>query len=293
MGKPLAGDAVLAYLTAQSERITAYEPRVRRDEPDAVHKMRVGTRRMRSGLQAFGRVVERDATRALTGELKWFAGVLGEARDAEVLLARLGAAARAEPDELVLGPVLARIIGRLAAERAEAHARVVEAMDGDRYRALRNAISKLLVEPPLTSRARKPAAKVLPRLVRRADRKVRRRHARVDGARDRTAALHDTRKAAKRARYAAEAVAPALGKDAKRYAKGMERVQDVLGVHQDTAVAQGVLRELGVQAHLAGENGFTFGLLYARQGEAATRAESDFPAAWTRASAKKRRRWLR
>jgi CHAD domain-containing protein len=295
MGQPSAGDVVLAYLGKQAERMSCYEPRVSRDQPDAVHKMRVATRRMRTALRTFGRVVERDATRPLAGELKWFAGVLGEARDAEVLLARLGTTIRGLPDELVLGPVLARVTGRLARERAAAHAKVVEAMDGDRYRALRDAVSRLLAGPPLTPLAGKPAADVLPRQVRRADRKARRRHARIDGAddgADLAAALHRTRKAAKQARYAAEAVAPTLGKPAKRYAKRMEDVQDLLGVHQDAAVTRGVLRELGVQAHLAGENGFTFGLLYEREGRNAARVERDLPATWKRASANKRKRWL-
>lgn len=292
MGKPLAGDVVLAYLGKQVDRITSSEPMVRRDEPGAVHRMRVGTRRMRTALRTFGRVVDRNATRPLADELKWFAGVLGEARDAEVQLARLGAAIRGLPDELVLGPVQARVTSRFARERVEAHTRVIEAMDGERYRALRHAANRLLAEPPLTPLAAQPAADVLPKQVRRADRKVRRRHARIDGATDVAGALHQTRKAAKRARYAGEAVAPALGKPAKRYAKRMEDVQDLLGVHQDAAVAREVLRELGVQSHLAGENGFTFGLLHEREGRNSARVESDLPKTWRRASAKKRRRWL-
>jgi hypothetical protein len=49
-------------------------------------------------------------------------------------------------------------------------------------------------------------------------------------------------------------------------------VQDALGAHRDTSLTRALLRELGVQAHLDGDNGFTFGRLHALEearGEAA------------------------
>ena len=67
------------------------------------------------------------------------------------------------------------------------------------------------------------------------------------------------RKAAKRARYAGEAMTPAIGKDARRFANQMKKVQSVLGDHQDAVIAREVERELGIAAHLAGENAFSYG----------------------------------
>ena len=64
-------------------------------------------------------------------------------------------------------------------------------------------------------------------------------------------------------RYAAEAAAPALGRPADRLVKQVKRVQELLGDHQDAVVARPVLREIGMVAHLEGENGFTYGLLLA------------------------------
>ena len=52
-------------------------------------------------------------------------------------------------------------------------------------------------------------------------------------------ALHEARKAAKRARYASEAMATAIGKKASRFAKQLKRVQPVLGGHQDAVIADG------------------------------------------------------
>ena len=77
-------------------------------------------------------------------------------------------------------------------------------------------------------------------------------------------ALHQARKAAKRARYASEAMAPTLGMKASRFAKQMKKVQSVLGDHQDTVIARQVERELGISAHLAGENAFSYRMLYGR-----------------------------
>ena len=42
-------------------------------------------------------------------------------------------------------------------------------------------------------------------------------------------------------------------------------MQELLGDHQDAVVARPVLREIGIQAHLDGENGFTFGILHEQE----------------------------
>jgi CHAD domain-containing protein len=91
------------------------------------------------------------------------------------------------------------------------------------------------------------------------------------------ALLHRARKAAKRARYAAELVEPLnKGKRVRNTIKHHEEIQTVLGELQDTVVARNTLLRLATKAGTTpGENGFTYGLLYAnelRRGEAARRA---------------------
>ena len=115
-----AGEVVRAYLEAQARQLRHYDPLVRRDAPDAVHQMRVAARRMRSALQAFGRVIDRDQTRELTAELKWVAGELGGARDAEVMAERVAELLTQVPDDLKLGPIdaaVTRAFERRAATR--------------------------------------------------------------------------------------------------------------------------------------------------------------------------------
>jgi CHAD domain-containing protein len=290
-----ASQVVLAYLRAQTGKLTSLDPMVRRDEPDSVHQMRVTTRRLRSTLRSFGMIIDRSGTERLGGELKWLGDVLGEARDAEVLAERLGANLRRMPAEQVAGPVQARVQGRFAPVRAAARDAVLAALDSRRYLSLLDELDRLLAEPPLTQRAAMPAADALPAAVRRGYRQVGRRMRRARRAAagaPRDVALHQARKAAKRARYAGEAVTPAIGKRAARFTKRMKKLQSVLGEHQDTVIARRVERELGMSAHLAGENAFSYGLLYERDACDAERLQAQAQQAWKRASRYRHRRWI-
>jgi CHAD domain-containing protein len=290
-----AGQVVLAYLRTHAERLTSLDPMVRRDEPDAVHQMRVATRRLRSTLRSFGGVIRRDRTQRLADELQWLGTVLGEARDAEVLAGHLQAGLRAAPAELVIGPVQARIQGHFAAVRASARTAVLAALDSPRYFSLLDELDSLMAEPPLTPQAARPAAAVLPAAARRPYRQVRRRMRlalRAPAGQATDAALHEARKAAKRARYAGEAIAPALGKQARRFTRQMKKVQSVLGEHQDAVIARQVERELGIGAHLAGENAFSYGLLYGCDACAAGRLQAEAWRTWRRATRPRYRRWM-
>jgi CHAD domain-containing protein len=79
--------------------------------------------------------------------------------------------------------------------------------------------------------------------------------------------LHRARKAAKRARYAAELCQDVgKSKQTKRTVKHYKHIQSALGDHQDTVVASSALLRMGAAAGTTpGENGFTFGLLLARE----------------------------
>ena len=118
-----------------------------------------------------------------------------------------------------------------------------------------------------------PTGKALNKRARRAGRKADRRLAAAVRTGD-DAPLHRARKAAKRARNAAELLAPVdNSKHAKRTVKQYKRIQRVLGEHQDGVVASDTLRRLALTAGTtAGENGFTYGLLYAREQRTAAAA---------------------
>ncbi len=257
-----AGEVVLAYVRDQVAAICRYDSLVRRGEPDAVHQMRVATRRARSALHAFGGVIDWAATRPLGAELKWLATALGQARDAEVLRDRLVTGLAAIPPALVVGPVQARITAHFAAEIARADNAVLRALDGQRYLRLLDDLDALLADPPVTSLAQRRAATALTRPVQHAHRRLDRALAAVPAAADHDAAIHEARKAAKRARYAAEAAVPALGAKALRQATQAKELQQLLGDHHDSVVARIVLLDLAAQARADGLDTFSYGLLY-------------------------------
>ncbi len=290
-----AGSVVASYIHAQARAMRRCDPLVRLDREDAVHQMRVAARRMRSALQAFGRVLDRDRTRALIGELAWLAGELAPARDTEVMLARFEELLAALPGELVLGTVHAELTRTFARRGAQARALALAALDGDRYLAVLVAVDELLADPPFTRRAKQDARRLLPREVRATYRRVDAAMAtavRAPVGSDRDAPLHEARKAAKRLRYATEAATPAVGKPARRLQRRLHAVQDLLGAHQDTAVTRATLRELALAASAEGGNGFTYGLMHAAESQRAHRAQQALPKMWARLSAQRIIGWL-
>jgi CHAD domain-containing protein len=294
-GTATAGDVVLAYLRKWVGELKLRDPQVRQDAPEAVHKMRTALRRLRSIMQVYGRVVDREHTRELTDELKWLAGVLAPARDLEVLRQRLDSAVAKLPAEDVVGPVASRLTRHFARQEAAARAKIYAVLDGQRYAELLDRLERLLEQPPLTRRASRPATSVLPRELGRAYKRFERRMRRVERAAEgpeRDTALHEARKAAKRFRYGIDAARRVLGDPAKRFRKRLKKVQELLGDHQDAVVARPQLRELAMQAHLDGENGFTYGLLHGAQGRITDKAERDLPRAHDKLTKRKNRRWM-
>ncbi|WNI31942.1 CYTH and CHAD domain-containing protein [Streptomyces sp. ITFR-6] len=282
-----AGDHVLAYVRHQITAIIALDPAVRRGLPDSVHRMRVATRRLRSAFRTYRKILDRTVTGPVAEELKWLAAELGIDRDQEVLDERLRARLDGLPRTLVLGPVRGRLRIWSVARRTGSRRRTVAKLDGSRYLTLLEALDALLADPPLLPAAAKPPGKALPRAVYKDQRRLAHRiaHAQeLPPGPDRDVALHDARKAAKRARYAAEAARPALGKPARKSAKRLKAVQGVLGDHQDSVVARAALRALAVQAQLSGEPSFTWGLLYGQEERTAAARERELPGVWARAS---------
>jgi CHAD domain-containing protein len=290
-----SAEVVMAYAREQADRLKGLDPMVRRNEPDSIHQMRVASRRLRSTFQSFGSVVRPGETRHFRDELRWFSHVLGDARDAEVLSERLQAEVKQVPAELLMGPVQARLREHFAPLEGRTRQAVLEALDSERYVALLDEMDRLLADPPLGPAAGRPAKDGLPMDVARTYRRTRRRMRQAKRAPDgpaRNVALHGARRAAKRARYAAEVASPVYGKPARRFTRRMKTVQSVLGTHQDAVIARDMIRELGVRAHLEGENAFSYGLLHERQTTTARESERRAAKKWKHSSRPKYRKWL-
>jgi CHAD domain-containing protein len=286
-----AGEAIAGALGESVRRLLAAVPEARAGAVEAVHRMRVATRRLRSDLRTFGPLIRDDWAGPLRAELKWLADVLGDLRDLDVLVGRLRDG---------LGPhdaaALAPLLDALDRRRDSARAGLVVALAGERYALLTARLVAAAAEPGLEPAAGEPSRDVLPRLVARAWRRLKRR-GRALRRDDPAARYHQVRIRAKRARYAAEAVAPALGRKAaaaaRRFAGAAGRVQDVLGAHQDATVAHAEI----TQAMAARPHDRRFldaaARLARRQRRDARLARDGFRDAWRQLDRPKIRRWLR
>jgi len=292
--KSAAGEVLLEYIRQQVQQVRSQDLPVRLDAPDAVHKMRVATRRLRSALSTFKPLFDPAIVRPLRDELKWLAGELGAARDAEVMLDRVRTAIHAERTAL---PVRAGADGALAElERAyrTAHDRVLSELDGDRYHQILTSLCALVEQPPLRKPATAAAGKRLPALVGRSYDRVHRfvdRGMGLPSGAEQDEAFHDARKAAKQARYAGESVATVFGADATAFAAAMEDVQEALGERQDSLLTRERLHTLAQNA-TSTEVAFLYGRLYAQEEERAEQMQQRFAAAWKAAGHKSVRRWL-
>jgi CHAD domain-containing protein len=265
---PAAG-AIADYLDAQIDEVFAGDLGLRRSS-DPIHDTRVAIRRLRSTLRVFGKLLDRAAIAGVEDELKWFAALLGEVRDRQVQRRRFRDALAALPPERVLGPVANRINNDLQSDQLRARQQVIEAMDSPRYLDLLATLRQWRSDPPIAAGI---SVKKLTKRARRTERKAARRLAAgIESGDD--ALLHRGRKAAKRARYAAELRLP-LDKGAKKTVKHYKQFQRVLGDHQDGVIASETLLRLALVAGTTeGENGFTFGLLYALEQQASEQARA-------------------
>jgi CHAD domain-containing protein len=252
------------YLNTQIDRTEAGDIALRHGEDDdTIHDTRVAIRRLRSTLRVFATALDASEIDGMETELKWFAGLLGDVRDCQVQRARFNRVLDGMPDDLILGPVKSRIGSHFASIEFPAREHVSETLESARYQSMMTALRRWRAEPPIAGAV---ATGTLRQRARRAQRKADRRLAAALESQD-AAMLHRARKAAKRARYAAELCGP-LGKRsrAKRTIKRYKQIQSTLGDHQDSVVAAEALRSMGLTAGTTvGENGFTFGMMYAHE----------------------------
>jgi CHAD domain-containing protein len=257
-------------LAAQYETILANDPAVRLGEdPEALHELRVATRRSRALLRAARGLVEPEWAEPLRDELAWLGGLLGPVRDLDVLLEHLDAeAATLGGDDL---RAFRRLRARLADDRESAREALLEAIESERYSGLLDALegaeSAPVTEtgPALAEIAARPFARL-------------RKAARALPTRPTDGELHRVRIKTKRARYAAELAEPVLGKAGAKLIARAKTLQDVIGEHQDACVAEARLRDLASRSR--GPVALAAGVLVERQRLRKRAARRAFPGAW-------------
>jgi CHAD domain-containing protein len=296
-----AAEVVTYALRSDIGRMLAHDPLVRLrasigNGDTAVHQMRVGIRRLRADLWTFKPLVAAWVM-PLRAELAWIGNMLGAARDAEVLRARLRRTVTHDPVSQLDAAAVARIDAELVARHEEALDRLDLAMDSDRYRRLVNTLVLTAAAPPLTDAALQPAVAILPRLV------ARQWHRLADGGRGVQGAgeldpaapddeWHEVRKRAKRARYATDAASSAIGPAAADLGVALAAVTDALGAHQDAAVAADTWLGIALAEPDNHSLAITAGRLIERERAAVITARRDYPRRWADATQDRLTAWL-
>jgi len=231
-----ASDALVMLCGAALEQIAANAPGVARgDDPEYLHQLRVGIRRLMSAVRAFRPLLRRKRADAITQSLRDMMQILGRARDWDVFRETL---AHAEASAgLVARARYKRTVARRAGQALvtsprfqSAQLRTLRWLHGDPWR------TDAARAEPLTHFARRSLDRLHAKLIKRGRR--------IDW-RD-PARRHAVRIAVKRLRYASDffsttfphqAVGPFLAR--------LAALQDTLGELNDVSVARTLLEALG------------------------------------------------
>jgi CHAD domain-containing protein len=279
-GKKSAAAFVASSAAGLRDELLAVDAAVRDGEPDAVHRLRTTTRRLRVLLTVWDGVLDPALAATVAAGAAHVGHVTRDARDVEVARGRVATRASSAPAGLVPVRAAGRLDAHLGERLGEAEGDVRRLLDSAAWFDLLDAVDALVAAPASGPRAADPAAELSAERLRaerkRAKRALREGLAAADAAdpeseADVVSSLHEARKAARRLRHALEADRPRSGTGRGRVRRA-EAVQDALGEHRDALAAVRVIREVAAVAHRFGEDSFGYGVLAALEVRRAERA---------------------
>ncbi len=233
--KPTARQVIQSAFASSVARLLLQLPAARLGtDPEGVHQARVASRRMRSDLKTFEPLLVAEWSAGLGAELEWLIDELGAVRDSDILGVKLRDVIARHPE--IDRDAARRVLHQVRLKRRRGRRLLLRHLGAERAMQLFDHLVTAAAEPATVSRADRPARDVMPKLVRKRWKRLDRA---IDGlGRHPTPTeLHAVRILAKRLRYATEAVAPAAGKQARKFAKDAARIQDALGELNDASVA--------------------------------------------------------
>ena len=284
-----AGAAVRAALTEAVDRIVQHDAGMRAEDVESLHQARVGMRRLRSHIRLFAPLLDGPWSDSLHAEVRGLARQLGEVRNLDVLIDRLGSIAAD------LRPVVDPLLDDLASRREADRRALLEVLDDERYPALLERLVAAAGAPSLLPSASRPAAAILPPLFDTAWKRLGKHGDRMNS--DWTDAdYHELRIRAKRARYAAEAVGPALAGSRRRGADAfrgrLSALQTLLGELQDSVTSRGEILAASARHPDDGPFNLAAGITLEREAQRAHAARRAVPDAWRELRRPKHRRWV-
>ncbi len=242
-------EAFRKTLSFHFERMLEHEPGTRAGEDiEALHDMRVATRRMRAAFLVFGAHQDQEALKPLLKGLRRTGRTLGAVRDLDVFREKIQHYLVSLPAERrdELNPLLEA----LNQQREAARAVLLEYLESPAYRRFverfQTALAHPLPElPPFTADGPRPTqvCHLIPGLVLERWAAVRAFEAWVGQPDTPLTRYHQLRIAAKGLRYTLEYFSELLGKEAQTCLERVKKLQDHLGDLQDAVVACGLLRD--------------------------------------------------
>lgn len=276
-----AGDAVVAALGRQRDRLITADRAIRDGDTTAVLDARTLCRRVGAALSVFAPLFDSPTVAPLREAVEGAAALLDGARDVQSARCRLVEQLAEEP-----APYRDRARTRLeqacdrrlatATERARAY------LSGPEYLAMLRALDEFVAAPPLTKRAGRPAPRELAALLVAGWQQLQELADAALADPSRTAPLRDVRDWAATMRYATELTVGPLGPDAAALASALEEVQESVEEHLDARGAADLLAALAIEDGTDGVAGFIFGRLHAVEQNLAHAAVDDFTDAWDR-----------
>jgi len=242
---PTFGEYAYSIIQTQYQSMVKRERKVINDEnPEHLHQMRVATRRLRTALQVFDRVVTlpKAASEKRVGVL---ARTLGSLRDLDVQITDLQTQYRpqlqGEEQHLLDG-----VIQKLKKQRRQVYTTVAETLKRSRYQDLKAAYETWLEQPKFTPFAALPIHTLLPDLLSPLLSELLLHEGWMVEADDTSThanhTLHELRKAFKHVRYQTEFFAPLYGKSFQSWIADVKQVQEKLGKLQDSHVLEDLLK---------------------------------------------------
>ncbi|MFB7892908.1 CHAD domain-containing protein [Microbacterium sp. NPDC056044] len=280
---PTVGDVVGEIVRRAAAEVEDTAAAALADEPDGVHQHRVRVRRLRSVLGGFRDELDTRAAERLRVAYASWGRELGVVRDIEVradvaeqLLER---AEIGDPD------VLHRLVESEREAYPTAHARLVELARSPRSEE-RTRLLRTFADPVVVAEPERPAADVIAAVLAKQAQRVEKAEDRLDGSDER---YHELRKAARRLRYVAEAVADAapglFAKQVEALADAGDDVHDALGAHRDAMLLAERVTHEGALAGRAGEPSDAYGTIADLLRDEAQERLDEVPSALSRVEA--------
>jgi CHAD domain-containing protein len=219
------------------------------DNPEAIHDMRVASRRLRSAVSVFAPLFPRKRRRRAAKRLRALTRALGGAREWDVIcqmLRVLRDAGHAEGGQAAIEHILERVEEDRQLTRVTMHEEITS-LDLPR---LRKSMSRLLSGPGTLMTREELACLAWEAIAPKLDAAL----GTLDQlrARERPDEMHRTRIGTKKLRYALELLEPAFRERPPPLLAQMKALQEILGRHHDAVVLENLLA--ATQAQLR-ENG--------------------------------------